>query len=592
MVLNRLLLPLGTRVIDALMAVGRRSDGERVWLVAVLALSAIPAVSALVRSFSSAFVVQDDARQFLFWMARWDDPGLFHDDVVAGYWYSVSPWLFADLYRALDAIGIPPLIAAKLIPPVLIVLTACYAFRLAHALGRDAIVAFVAALAVLIVIAHEDSVFSATPRGFALPLFLIALDGVVRGRVLQAAAGQFLAAAIYPHIALVALGIAGLTVLRFEPRLRLDLSVRWLAMIAAMTAATAGGLLPILLDIGRYGPVVDLNGAGTMPAFGHDGRIPVLTKQGVIDRLCSPVIGLEPRLIACNGPADPRFLLTVIYLGAPAAFFAWYRLRQAKAGPPTPIGVEIYLYALIVGLAGFAIAWQVPFRLYWPGRFVLRPLTVLLPLEYGHLVGLGIASLLARPHFAPGGRGFAKMACGWGFVVVLVAAAASLVAISPRNRRPNEVPLIQAIAALPPQTVAAGFVMDMDFVPVLAKRSALFTWEHSVPIHLGYFRQIEERMRDMVEAEFTPEPGILAADLTRWSVGVYVIRKDRLADPEHGTGFESFVPDAFARGRERRQGAATALSRLAPACTIKEFGATVMLDAACLVQGGTRLGAR
>ena len=568
--------------IDELVAAQRRDCHERVWLVALLALSAIPSISALVRSFSSSFVVQDDARQFLFWMSKWDDGTLFHGDLLADYWQSVSPWLFVMFYRGLDAVGIPPLIAAKLVPPVLIITTAYFAFRLSQSLINNSMVAFVAALSVLIVISHEDSVFSATPRGFALPLFLVVLDSVVRRRAILATIAQFLAAGIYPHVALVSLGIAALTTIRWEPRPRLDVSARSLVSLGLMAAATAGGLLPFLFESGRYGPVADIAQAMTMPAFQHAGRTPIAAADGSINALCSNLIGLEPKLLPCKGFADPRLLLNIIYLAAPPALLMWRRLRLAKSDSQGPIGVEIYLYGLAVALACFAIAEQVPFKFYWPGRFLLRPMTVLLPIEYGQIVGLGLLALLDSRALAAAHRP-AKASLACAIATLMTIAIVSLVTISPRNRRPLDTGLIQSIAALPPDTVVAGFVSDMDFVPVLAKRGALFTYEHSIPLHLGYYRQIEARMHDMVELEFTANSATLAADLVKWSVGVYVISKDRLANPNHMTGFEAFVPDDFTRENAARKGAVTALSRAAAACTIKEFTQTIMLDAACLV---------
>ena len=60
------------------------------WLLATLALTAF----WISRSMWSAFdpgVIQDDARQHVFWMQRLVDPGLLKDDLFADYFASQAP---------------------------------------------------------------------------------------------------------------------------------------------------------------------------------------------------------------------------------------------------------------------------------------------------------------------------------------------------------------------------------------------------------------------------------------------------------------------------------------------------------------------
>ena len=253
--MERLVAASAEELIDRYFAALVRGDSKWTWLVVAILLAVAPSYLALAESFSSNLVVQDDARQFIFWMAKWRDPTLFRGDLLADYWESVSPWLYVAFYRVFDLLGIPPLIASKLMPPVLIVATVFFAYRVAFALGNHAPVAFLCAILVLLMIVRNNSVFSATPRGFALPAFLAVLDGLVRGRMAYATIAQFMLCGIYPQLALVSLGAAGFTVLRWSPAPRFDFSRRSLGMIGLMAAATLGALLPLLLDAGKYGPV-------------------------------------------------------------------------------------------------------------------------------------------------------------------------------------------------------------------------------------------------------------------------------------------------------------------------------------------------
>ncbi|MEB3229790.1 MAG: hypothetical protein VKJ64_02185, partial [Leptolyngbyaceae bacterium] len=76
----------------------RRSRLYRFWWGASLLIALIYALLALNQAIADPLVVQDDARQFVFWMQRWHDPTLFPNDPIADYFESVTPWGFKGLY--------------------------------------------------------------------------------------------------------------------------------------------------------------------------------------------------------------------------------------------------------------------------------------------------------------------------------------------------------------------------------------------------------------------------------------------------------------------------------------------------------------
>jgi len=53
------------------------------WFSLSLTFAAIYGILGLQEAFSSEYVVQDDARQHVFWMQRFFDPGLFPKDLIA-----------------------------------------------------------------------------------------------------------------------------------------------------------------------------------------------------------------------------------------------------------------------------------------------------------------------------------------------------------------------------------------------------------------------------------------------------------------------------------------------------------------------------
>src|SRR3546814_16471572 len=79
--------------------------------------------------FAVERTVPDDARAFLFWMERWNDPGLFPDDRIADYFQSMSPRLFTLLYRGAFELGLDPIEANRLLPLVLTAITTVFIYR-------------------------------------------------------------------------------------------------------------------------------------------------------------------------------------------------------------------------------------------------------------------------------------------------------------------------------------------------------------------------------------------------------------------------------------------------------------------------------
>jgi hypothetical protein len=117
---------------------GRRAA----WLVAALGFVALWMARSLAPSLDPG-VIQDDARQHVFWMQRFVDPSLFPDDLYAAYFESQATPGFVLLFRALLLLG-EPLVASKLLPPILGLVAATFTFLLVERLYPSRVAAFLA----------------------------------------------------------------------------------------------------------------------------------------------------------------------------------------------------------------------------------------------------------------------------------------------------------------------------------------------------------------------------------------------------------------------------------------------------------------
>src|SRR3954462_1453165 len=123
-----------------------RPGRTRLWFGLAMFYALICATLALRQAFASEYTFADDVRQHVFWMFRFTDPKLFPNDPIADYFQSIAPPGFAAIYRLFAVCGIDPLLASKLLPFGLGLLTAAFVFGAALRLLRMPAAAFLATI--------------------------------------------------------------------------------------------------------------------------------------------------------------------------------------------------------------------------------------------------------------------------------------------------------------------------------------------------------------------------------------------------------------------------------------------------------------
>ena len=543
----------------------------RGWLWLALTLAALAGIAALAIGLFRPLTIQDDARQFIFWMAEWRDENTFRGDLVADYWRSVSPWLYVVVFRVADFLALDPITTARLLPVILFPATAYFAYRFSEAICRDPRLACLSTILLLTWLVSDDSVVSSTPRAFA-PLFLMMfLDGMARRSILEVAAGLFCLAGIYPNVAIVAATTLGIVLVDLGGRPRLALTRANLTLFAAGAVAALAGVAPLLVESGHFGPIVTPETATGFATFHPGGRSSLIGPDGAIDFACQSRIGVLPKLPGCDGWASPVFWLVVLAAALPPALvFRRYLKTGGRSGSPIPLAV------VIAAFVWFTIGIAVAFKLHIPSRFVVRTVPMMTLLCLGLTVGTFLQNRLR-----PGTRSeFLATSVGGGLLLAGLAALVATVT-SDDFRTWKHQALAGTVASYPVGTVFAGFVDDTDNIPVFTQRRVLFSSELAIAYHLGYYRQIEARMRDMAVAEFTPDAAVLAERLERNAVDVYLVDERRLADPDRK--FDHLLGGFVEELKAGRGGAQTALSRLAGSCNRGTFDRIAVLDAHCLI---------
>jgi len=141
------------------------------WFSLSLTFAATYGLLGLQIAFSSEYVVQDDARQHVFWMRRFLDPTLFPNDWIADYFQSVAPLGYTTFYQLFAAVGIDPILFSKFLPIALGLITTAYCFGVCLQMFPVPMAAFLATLLLNQYLWLRDDIVSGTAVAFISAIY-------------------------------------------------------------------------------------------------------------------------------------------------------------------------------------------------------------------------------------------------------------------------------------------------------------------------------------------------------------------------------------------------------------------------------------
>jgi hypothetical protein len=577
-----------TGCIDALLEPDDR-DGYRLGLILVLLYAAIPPLEAMSQSFAAPFTVQDDARQFLFWMHQWHDPALFKGDPIADYFRAVTPLGFKALHWLLDQIGLAPFTANKLLPLPLFLISGVLAYRIAWIVRPVAAVAIAASwLTCFFLSLIDQTLLSAVPRAFAVPLLLWLLLAAMQRKTFSAVLACVAQGIFYPLTALVSAGILALSLLRWRdgrPSLSFDRAA--LLPVIACVAAIFVTLLPFALKTSGYGPIIDAETTAALPAFQSGGRSAFFLGGPLETYLCGARAGLLPVEWGCGEAYRQGFAgapalalgLALFALGVPAALAV-----KAIRGSERP---EAAFFAAVVaaGLFWFLAAHILLFALHLPSRYTQHPLRATAWIA---------AALLLAPMLIRAGQRFAAGAPIRAKALraaMLVLASTFLILPLPLPPSPyanyvtGEHPKLYAyLLQSPKDAVIASPALEADNIPSLAKRAVLSAREYAIPYETGYAAPLIEKTRAVIRAVYTHDPAQLRGFIDRYHPTFLLI--DRNAFTVAGierAWWRLDYPEEADFAKDRLAAGTPFVLKTAAECTALTSKSLLLLTADCVV---------
>lgn len=544
------------------------------WLVGALLLSGLFIARTMRPAFQGPGVIQDDARQHVFWMSRWADPSLFPNDLFADYFAAQAPLGYTALYWLLARV-VDPLTASKLLPPFLGMAAALFTFLFARRLSPLPSAAFLTTILGTWYVWQYDDLPSGSPRAFLLPLLAAQLWLLAAGRRWPAGGIAALGALFYPTAGALMTAILGSRLMcldRWPPRLSRD-RADWLATAVA-AALVVLAVLPTLLG-GQFGPTVTAEAARAMPEFGPGGRNAFFFPDPYQYWIASYRGGLDLRVLDVLFPRVP-----ILYeLAALAALFpvALNAARRLPSVPRLRREAHLLVHVLLASFGLFFLAHLLLFRLYLPSRFIQWSLPLVLAVAAG--IGLAtMAALLTAP---------LKGMIGTAMRAMLPIAFALGLVLYPARHDGNFVvdryPRVSTyLRAQPPETLVAGVPTEADSVPSFARRPVLTAREYALAYHTGYYTDVSQRTRDLVEAYYTDSPPRVQEIAARYGIDVFLVNRaayDRAAFVDAWAG--EFEPYTSEVGGQLRRSGRYALLEAARRCGLFSEGDVTIVTANC-----------
>jgi hypothetical protein len=543
----------------------------------------------LKEALSAEYVVQDDARQHVFWMQRFLDPQLFPNDLIADYFQSVAPAGYTAFYWIFAKLGINPIFLHKLLPPILGAIASFYCFLLTLELFPVPLAGFLSVSLLNHYLWMRDDLISATPAAFVYPLFLGFLYALFRRQLIFTCVTLSLLGLFYPQCVLIAGGILCLQIVCFSPRGVSVNSHKPTYRVAAIgLAVTSIVILLYALKSNDYGPVISATEAKEFPEFWTGGKSEFFTHNREEFWFTGQRTGIVPRFgtilpIVAGGFLPLFLLLDAIDRGLRSQGDRWFPSLQ-KLQERGLFLLQIIISSLVL----FFLSHALLFRLHLPSRYTEHTLRMV----------TAIAAGIAMTVLIDAAFSWAKKLRRTPIQILpltLAAVLIGLVVLEPtwlkRFPRTEYVigkfpELYQFFAQQPKDILIASVADEVNNIPSFSARSILIGGEgYAVPYHKGYFMPIRERSLNTISATYTPDRDRLREFIQTYQIDFWLLEEGTFTPPyidrDPWMMQYDIAKEAIA---QLQQGIVPALAPIGDRCKVFETGRFAVLEASCLVE--------
>ena len=517
-----------------------KSQRSLFWLSLSLFFSLFYSYLAWQQAISSDYIIQDDARQHIFWMLRFTNSEIFPNDLIADYFQSVAPSGYKFLYWSVNQLGIEPILFSKILPSILGVILTVYAFVLSLELLPLPFTAFVSTLLLNQNLWLQDGLISGTPKAFAPPLLVAFLYYFLCRSILGICLTIILFGLFYPSLVFVCCALLVVSLLNIK-NWRISLNSDHYKIVITGLVVAFIVLLPYAVATSDYAPTITVAQARELPEFGAGERAGYFNKNAW-DFWFN---GSRSSLRIPSGLMPPLAYLALL--------FPWISKRNPKQEKLQVTNkIDLFPRLIIASLGMFIIAHLVLFTFHLPSRYTLHTFRIIIIFMASFILTFIWEFLLIR---ASKSKSLVKLfyaGCALLLAVVLVFYPhTSKRFVWTRYVQGGEPALYEYLQQQPLDTMVASLSLEADNLPSFSQRSTLVSREYAIPYHYGYYQPFRQRATDLIEAQYSENPETIKNFITKYNITHWLI--------EPG----SFSPEYLAKNKWIRQHRPTAQNAIA-----------------------------
>lgn len=556
------------------------------WFSLSLTFATIYSLLALQEAFSTQYVVQDDARQHVFWMQRFLDPELFANDLIADYFQTVAPAGYTTVYRIVTAFGINPFLFNKLLPVFLSLITASYCFRVCLQLLPVPAAAFSSTLLLSQALGLTDAIVSGTPKAFIYPLFLAFVYYRLRDSLLPCLVAIALQGLFYPQLVFISAGTLLLQMLVWRDGwLRLSKNKRDRLFCFTGLAAAFLVMLPYALKTNEFGPIITAAEARNLPEFLPEGRSRFFYDDDPGKFWFKGRSGIRLASILTPVTNVLGFLLPLLLL-FPSKFPLLKKISK---------GINILPKILLASLGMFFAAHALLFRLHLPSRYTSHSLRIMMILTAGIVLVVLIDAIwhwAKQPSPLPLTISRIIALTTTVFLAALLLLYPFLVDKFPLTAyKIGTTPsLYQFFQEQPKTSLIASLAHEANNLPTFAQRSILIGGEYAIPYHKGYYGKFRQRTLDLIEAQYSSDSKVVGKFIQKYGVDFWLLNQAEL-NPDYlkkDRWLRQYQPVTKQALKNLEQGNKLVLEKSMEACSVFETQGLVVLEADCILSGSRK----
>jgi hypothetical protein len=478
---------------------------------------------SLHHAFSQEYLIQDDARIHIVWLQRFVDRELFADDFLANYFIYFAPVGFKSVYWLGAKIGIEPLVLAKILPSILGIVTAVYVYFLSLEIVPKSFTAFLSSLLIAQLIWSNDDLISATPRAFVYPIFAAFLYYLAKEKLFPCLTTMLLMGLFYPQVLLVQVTVLTWRWLtnKYQKKTNFlfDRQFKW---FISGTIVTAIALIPFSQKSPEWSIVVTASDMHRLPEFNFNGR-----------SYFYGVGWLKFILAGDSGICLPIFP-PIVWCGLTLPWFLKKPFPTIKLITPK---IKILWQVTIASLLMFLAAHLLLLKIHLPSRYTYHTLRFVLAIASAIvitvLLDLGFHWLHSKNKFKLTEKTIVTLVTLFAINVIVFPMSPYILFSWCQNWRIGKHPVIyQYLAKQPQDIMTASLSIDGNNIPAFARRAILVGEEFAFAYHPYYYREIKQRAKDLIEAQYSSDRQILLSFIDRYSIDFILLDKNAFT-PEY-----------------------------------------------------------